>query len=271
MIPIVTRTVEEMLRLVPDRCAKRVWRWAFRAGRRSLRVVLPTAQAGIITGVVLSVARAGGETAPLLLTALGNQFFNFDLLQPMAALPVQIYNYARSPYPDWHAKAWGARARADHPDRRAQPAQPLGRLPEDRWFRPVTSTRRSDRHRRYRRPESRMERSPHLRHRRRRARRHRNARHARARRQRLVRRSRKAIENVSLDIAPRQVTAIIGPSGCGKTTFDSLPEPHARGGARRARRGPVELNGQDIYAPTSIRCGCGASSAWSSRSRTRFR
>jgi phosphate transport system permease protein len=56
---------------------------------------------------VLSLARAGGETAPLLLTALGNQFFNLDLLQPTAALPIQIYNYARSPYPDWQAKAWG--------------------------------------------------------------------------------------------------------------------------------------------------------------------
>jgi phosphate transport system permease protein len=54
------------------------------------------------------MARAGGESAPILLTALGNQFFNFDLLQPMASLPVQIYQYARSPYEDWHAKAWGA-------------------------------------------------------------------------------------------------------------------------------------------------------------------
>ena len=72
-----------------------------------LRVVLPTARAGLITGVVLSLARAGGETAPLLLTALGNQFFNLDLRQPMAALPVQIYQYARSPYAVWHTKAWG--------------------------------------------------------------------------------------------------------------------------------------------------------------------
>jgi phosphate transport system permease protein len=108
MIPIVTRTVEETLRLVPDSLREASFGLGIPRWRTILRVVLPTARAGIITGVVLSIARAGGETAPLLLTALGNQFFNFDLFQPMAALPVQIYTYARSPYPDWQAKAWGA-------------------------------------------------------------------------------------------------------------------------------------------------------------------
>jgi phosphate transport system permease protein len=107
-VPIVTRTVEEILRLVPDglreaSLALGVPRW-----RTILGVVLPTARAGVITGVVLSLARAGGETAPLLLTALGNQFFNYDLLQPMASLPVQIYTYAVAPYDDWHTKAWGS-------------------------------------------------------------------------------------------------------------------------------------------------------------------
>ncbi len=63
---------------------------------------------GMLTGIVLSVARAAGETAPLLLTALGNQFFNLDLGQPMAAMPLQIYNYALSPYQDWHQKSWAA-------------------------------------------------------------------------------------------------------------------------------------------------------------------
>jgi phosphate transport system permease protein len=108
MIPIVTRTVEETLRLVPDSLREASLGLGIPRWRTIVRVVLPTARAGIITGVVLSVARAGGETAPLLLTALGNQFFNFDLFQPMAALPVQIYTYARSPYPDWQTKAWGA-------------------------------------------------------------------------------------------------------------------------------------------------------------------
>src|ERR1700682_1415125 len=108
MIPIVTRTVEETLRLVPDPLREASLGLGIARWKTILKVVLPTARAGIITGVVLSVARAGGETAPLLLTALGNQFFSVDLFQPMAALPVQIYNYARSPYEDWQIKAWGA-------------------------------------------------------------------------------------------------------------------------------------------------------------------
>ena len=108
MLPIVARTVEETLRLVPDALREASFALGIPRWKTILRVVLPTASAGVITGVVLSMARAGGETAPLLLTALGNQFFNPDLLQPMAALPVQIYQYARSPYPDWHTKAWGA-------------------------------------------------------------------------------------------------------------------------------------------------------------------
>jgi phosphate transport system permease protein len=108
MIPIVTRTVEETLRLVPDPLREASLGLGIPRWKTILRVVLPTAQAGIITGVVLSVARAGGETAPLLLTALGNQFLQLDLFQPMAALSVQIYTYARSPYPDWQVKAWGA-------------------------------------------------------------------------------------------------------------------------------------------------------------------
>jgi phosphate transport system permease protein len=108
MIPIVSRTVEETLRLVPDALREASLALGIPRWKTIMRVVLPTASAGVITGVVLSMARAGGESAPLLLTALGNQFFNFDLLQPMAALPVQIYQYARSPYADWHVKAWGA-------------------------------------------------------------------------------------------------------------------------------------------------------------------
>jgi phosphate transport system permease protein len=107
MVPILTRTVEETLRLVPDPLREASLALGIPRWKTILRVVLPTAQAGVITGVVLSLARAGGETAPLLLTALGNQFFNLDLLQPTAALPIQIYNYARSPYADWQAKAWG--------------------------------------------------------------------------------------------------------------------------------------------------------------------
>ncbi len=107
MIPIVARTVQETLLLVPDALREASLALGIPRWKTIVHVVLPTASAGVITAVVLSMARAGGETAPLLLTALGNQFFNLDLFQPMAALPVQIYQYARSPYVDWHAKAWG--------------------------------------------------------------------------------------------------------------------------------------------------------------------
>ncbi len=108
MIPIITRTVEEVLRLVPDSIREAALALGIPKWKTILRVVLPTAANGIATGVLLSVARAGGETAPLLLTTLGNQFFNFNLLEPVAALPVQIYTYAVGPYEDWHIKAWGA-------------------------------------------------------------------------------------------------------------------------------------------------------------------
>jgi phosphate transport system permease protein len=107
MVPITVRTVEEVLRLVPHSLREGALALGVPRWRVVLGVVLPSARAGIITGVVLSLARAGGETAPLLLTTLGNQFFNTNLLRPTAALPVQIYNYAVAPYDDWHTKAWG--------------------------------------------------------------------------------------------------------------------------------------------------------------------
>jgi phosphate transport system permease protein len=108
MIPIITRTVEEILRLVPNNLREASLALGTPTWKTIIRVVLPVARGGIITGIVLSLARAGGETAPLLLTALGNQFFNFHLNEPMASLPTQIYNYAKSPYADSHTKAWGS-------------------------------------------------------------------------------------------------------------------------------------------------------------------
>jgi phosphate transport system permease protein len=108
MIPIITRTVEAILRLVPNTMREASLALGVPTWKTILKVVLPAAKSGIITGVILSMARAGGETAPLLLTTLGNQFVSFDLMAPMAALPVQIYNYAVAPYADWHTKAWGS-------------------------------------------------------------------------------------------------------------------------------------------------------------------
>jgi phosphate transport system permease protein len=108
MIPIVARTVEEVLRLVPGSLREAALALGAPKWKVILRVVLPTARAGVITAAVLALARSAGETAPLLLTALGNDFFSTDLLRPIGALPIQIYRYAVSPYDDWHTKAWGA-------------------------------------------------------------------------------------------------------------------------------------------------------------------
>ena len=108
MIPIVGRTAEEVLRLVPSSLREAGLALGAPRWRVILNVVLPTARAGLATAVVLAIARAAGETAPLLLTALGNVFFSTDLFKPMAALPLQIYQYAVAPYDDWHTKAWGA-------------------------------------------------------------------------------------------------------------------------------------------------------------------
>ena len=108
MVPIVARTVEEVLRLVPMSLREAALALGAPKWKVILRVVLPTARAGVITASVLALARAAGETAPLLLTALGNEFFSLDLLRPIDALPLRIYRYAVSPYDDWHTKAWGA-------------------------------------------------------------------------------------------------------------------------------------------------------------------
>jgi phosphate transport system permease protein len=106
MVPIVARTVEEVLRLVPGSLREAALALGAPKWKVVMLVVLPTARAGIATAVMLAIARAAGETAPLLLTALGNLFFSTELLRPIAALPLQIYQYAAAPYDDWHAKAW---------------------------------------------------------------------------------------------------------------------------------------------------------------------
>ncbi|MHB8631685.1 MAG: phosphate ABC transporter permease PstA [Candidatus Limnocylindria bacterium] len=108
MVPIVARTVEEVLKLVPDSLREAALALGAPKWKVILNIVLPTARAGITTAAVLALARSAGETAPLLLTALGNEFFSTDLLRPIDALPLRIYRYAVSPYDDWHTKAWGA-------------------------------------------------------------------------------------------------------------------------------------------------------------------
>jgi phosphate transport system permease protein len=107
MLPTIVRSVEEMLRLVPPHYREGSLALGASEWRTYLTVVMPAAGNGIITGLMLAIARAAGEAAPMLFTAFGNPFMNLSLNQPIATLPQTIFNYAISPYPDWQAKAWG--------------------------------------------------------------------------------------------------------------------------------------------------------------------
>jgi len=106
MLPIVARTTEEMVKLVPNSLREASLALGVPAWRTTIWVILRTARGGIITGMMLAIARVAGETAPLLFTAFGNQFWALSLRGPIASLPVQIYTYAISPFDDWHRQAW---------------------------------------------------------------------------------------------------------------------------------------------------------------------
>lgn len=108
MIPTLTRTTEELVRLVPPSLREASLALGVPQWKTSLFIILRTALGGIVTAVLLAVARAAGETAPLLFTSLNNQYWNVRPDQPTASLTVQIFNYAISPYEDWHQKAWSA-------------------------------------------------------------------------------------------------------------------------------------------------------------------
>lgn len=106
MIPIILRTTEELIRLVPATLREGALALGIPQWRVTLRVILPAARAGVLTGILVAIARAAGETAPLLFTAFGNRFWSLNILRPIGALPLQIFVYAISPYEDWHRQAW---------------------------------------------------------------------------------------------------------------------------------------------------------------------
>jgi phosphate transport system permease protein len=106
MVPTISRTTEEMLLLVPQALREAAYGLGVPRWRTTLSITLRTATSGVITGIMLAFARVAGETAPLLFTAFGNQFWNLRIDQPTAALPLQIFVYANSPYDDWHRQAW---------------------------------------------------------------------------------------------------------------------------------------------------------------------
>jgi len=106
MIPTITRATEEMLLLVPQAIREAAYGLGVPRWRTTLSITLRTATSGVITGVMLAFARVAGETAPLLFTAFGNQYWNWKLNQPTAALSLQVYSYAISPFDEWHRQAW---------------------------------------------------------------------------------------------------------------------------------------------------------------------
>jgi len=107
MVPTIARTTEQMLLLVPQAIREAAYGLGVSRWRTTLSITLRAATSGVITGCMLAFARIAGETAPLLFTTLGNQFWNWKLDQPTAALPLQIYEYAKSPFDEWHRLAWG--------------------------------------------------------------------------------------------------------------------------------------------------------------------
>jgi phosphate transport system permease protein len=108
MVPTICRTTEEMLLLVPRALREAAYGLGVPQWRTTLSITLRTATSGVITGIMLAFARVAGETAPLLFTSLGNEFWNLRVDQPTAAIPLQIYKYAISPYDEWHRQAWAA-------------------------------------------------------------------------------------------------------------------------------------------------------------------
>ena len=108
MLPVIVRATEETLKLIPDTLKEASLSLGVPYHRTILKVILPAGASGIVTGVLISVARVAGETAPLLFTAFGNPFMEMNILKPVNSLPLLIFNYATSPYPEWHSLAWGA-------------------------------------------------------------------------------------------------------------------------------------------------------------------
>jgi phosphate transport system permease protein len=108
MIPIIAKSTEESLKLVPNKLKEASLALGVPYYKTVIKVILPTGFSGILSGILLSIARISGETAPLLFTAFGSPFMNADIFKPISNLPLLIFNYAGSPYPHWHDMAWGA-------------------------------------------------------------------------------------------------------------------------------------------------------------------
>lgn len=108
MLPLVIKSTEETMKMIPDSLKEASLSLGISYTRTVLKVILPASLNGILTGIIIGIARIVGETAPLLFTSFGSPFMNLNILKPMNALPLLIFYYAISPYPEWHKHAWGA-------------------------------------------------------------------------------------------------------------------------------------------------------------------
>jgi phosphate transport system permease protein len=108
MLPVIITATEETLKLIPESLREASLALGVSYPRTILKVIVPAGVSGLVAGVLLSIARVAGETAPLLFTAFGSPFMNLNILKPINSLPLMIFNYATSPYPEWHTLAWGA-------------------------------------------------------------------------------------------------------------------------------------------------------------------
>jgi phosphate transport system ATP-binding protein len=212
MIPIVVRTTEELLRLVPETLREGALALGATRARATFSVVVPAALPGIITGVLVAIARIAGETAPLLFTAFNNRFFTADPRQPISTLTVQIFTYAISPYDEWHRQAWAG-------------ALVLIAMILVFSIAARLATRRLERD------------DPGM-----------SADVIDVDGLRFFYGSNQVLHDVSLAVPANSVTALIGPSGCGKSTFlrclnrmnDTIPSTRVEG--------RVSVGGTDIYA-----------------------
>ncbi len=237
-VPVVVRTTENMLHLVPGNLREAAVALGAPMWKVILKVTLKAVRGGVITGILLAVARMSGETAPLLFTALNNQFWSTDMDAPMANLPVVIFQFAMSPFDDWKSLAWAAAllitldgARRQHPCANRVP--PVGRsaLTMARWSEGDDDEFRCGRRRgrRWRRRARRVT-PPKM----------------SCRKLDFFYGKFQALKNVELDIVERRVTAFIGPSGCGKSTLlRTLNRMYSLYPGQRAT-GEILFNGQNI-------------------------
>ncbi len=250
LVPIVVRTTQESLLLIPDTMREAGFALGLPRWRVTRQILYKAAMSAILTGILLGVARIAGETAPLLFTALNNQFWSADLNAPLANLPVVIFQYAMSPYDEWHTLAWAARVRTHRVRAHSQYPRPAAS--------PERQTKMNDFAPALRITPAEMQApSPSA------------AVSVDIRDLNFYYGKGHALKDVSMAIAANSVTAIIGPSGCGKSTllrainriYELYPEQYAR--ARSRSR--VAMS-----STVDIRCRIfGDWSAWYSRSQRR--